>query len=82
MVVFLERYVLPLLVLLAGALLVTNPMNWTPSQRSVGGVVDIGVALVVGLLISSQTKKSAQAVAQPQKTQVQPAQKAQVQQNA
>jgi hypothetical protein len=57
MVVFLEKYVLPLLVFFAGILLITNPLKWSTNQRIVGGVVDLGAALVVGLLVSSQTRK-------------------------
>jgi hypothetical protein len=59
MVVFLERFVLPFLVFVAGALLVTNPMKWTQNQRIAGALADFAVALAVGFLVASQTKKSA-----------------------
>src|SRR5579863_6905719 len=57
MLVFLEKVILPVLVFLAGAVLVTNPMKWTGTQRIEGGIVDLVAALVVALLVQSRTRK-------------------------
>lgn len=57
MPVFLERYVLPFLVLVGGALLLYNPMHWTGMQRGIAGVGDLVLALSAALWVQSQAKK-------------------------
>src|ERR1039457_2887382 len=57
MPVFVERVLLPLLVLAAGALLFTNPMKWTGSERIGGGAVIFVLALAAAFWVHSRTKK-------------------------